>query len=44
MKNNQNRSQMFNLILIIAMPSGEEHPREILTGSTGCKKEHAKLF
>ena len=35
---------MFNLILIIAMPSGEELLKEILKGSTDCKKEHVKSF
>ena len=36
---------MFNPILIIAMPSGEELLKEILMGSTGYKKKQlVKLF
>ena len=37
-------SPIFNPMLIIAMPSGEELLKEILTGSTGYKKELVKLF
>ena len=35
---------MFNPILIIAMPSGEVHVKEILTGYIGCKKGLVKII
>ena len=35
---------MFNLILIIVIPSGEEHLKETLIGYTGYKKRACKII